>query len=222
VAYPRAFTQISFLHSIVGTDERAQTALHVTAIGGDPYDPEDVQNEWLAAGSDVADAYESLWKASDVLTATFGRLDAIKFAAIGTNGLYLTDAEIFELSTPLAGTASGITPQTTVVVSLRTATGFGDANYGRMYLPYTMGDNGSNPIMSQARAQGIANAGATFVGEMNGIAGDLPSAGVVVNLSAKGAGTVKVVTRVGVGRVTDTQRRRREQLDEDTQFTNVT
>jgi len=221
VTYLRAFTLISFLHRIPGSDELAQTSLHITAPTTDPYPASTLQDNWLLAGASVAAGYVELWGASDIINASYSQFFAIKFAAVGTDGHYETDAEIYTLPTAVSGTGSDVLPQSTVVISLRSGSSFGDANFGRMYLPYTRGDNASTWQMSVARAAGIAGVGANFVAEINATAQGIFAGSRVCTLSRKGLGTIKLVEVVGCGRITDTQRRRREQLDENTQFVDV-
>nr|CRY93648.1 hypothetical protein [uncultured prokaryote] len=221
MAYPKQFTKFSFLHLIDDTDETAQTDINITTLGAAAYGAASVQPDWEAVGQDVCDAYALLWTASDMVNGSYSTFIGTKIASIGTDGHYLTDAATIEKTTPTGGTGSDVLPQSTVVISLRSDTTFGKANFGRMYLPHTRGDLGDTYDMTPARALGISVVGAAFIGTMNDLADDIVSGAGVVILSQTGSGVVKGVARVGVGVVTDTQRRRRRQLIENYQFSDV-
>jgi hypothetical protein len=139
----------------------------------------------------------------------------VKASPIGTDGLLLGEPKVQDESIAL-GNVESIPPQNSLVLTFWSGLTFGQANYGRMYLPYTGAafTNGT-PYIASATCTAIAAAGATFVGAINDIADAVLAGSGVVNISKVDAGTVKGVSTVRFGRLVDTQRRRRNRLTED-------
>lgn len=215
MAYAKSFVKFSFLYSIAATDEGAETSVNVSTIGSTPFDAA----LFLASLTDaelatVGDAYWTMVSTSGLDSAIFGDYNAVKAAAIGTDGHYLSDPKIHNFS-PRSGSSATTQAQDSVVVSLRAPTNVGGGNRGRMYLPYTSGGHVAGaPNMDPALTAQLAARAVTFVRAVNTVANALvPSSGVVI-MGRTGAGTVKSVAQVRVGDLVDTQRRRREQLAE--------
>jgi hypothetical protein len=149
-----------------------------------------------------------------------------KLAPIGTNGQYIGAPKSWSGNVvggnPSAGTS---VPQLAIVVSLLTGQSFGTAQRGRMYwpcpgqLPNTLdGLTGSfSEALSNQFAVMVATALLAAEGEVNTVA--LPAFAAVMSKSGgvnapTAPGTTNAITEVGVGRIIDTQRRRRNQLSE--------
>lgn len=111
--------------------------------------------------------------------------------------------------TPFSGSASGGFPQISMVLSLRTARTRGYASNGRMYFPSARTPAPADGLITVAQANAVALAGATMIGAIRDA-----DVGVPAVMSAVGAGLVQEVTATRVGRVMDTQRRRRNALPE--------
>jgi hypothetical protein len=166
---------------------------------------------------------EAQFEALDDAVATFLGTGAVSFpvgrrflgfkwAPQTVDGRYPEGAdsvEWFRLS-PLSGTGAGGYPQIAVVLSLRTARPRGYASNGRMYVPCSQAIGSSDGRISAATALGIATAGATLIAAINDV-----GLGQAAVMSAVGAGRTEPITGVRVGRVMDTQRRRRNQLAEE-------
>jgi hypothetical protein len=219
--FDRSQVLVNLLFSDVSSDERAQTGYSVT-------DPSDTGFDAAAHladlpsgfGNSLAALYTTL-ASNPIFWAEYSTLVGVKAAALDTNGEYIAEPRTWEISTPPFGSINNVHPQLTVVLSLRTGMTFGQANYGRMYLPHSflaLPTDESRASLTAATA--AAALGADFINDVNSLHGVTPP-GQVCNLSAVGTGTTKAVTFVGVGRVTDTQRRRRAQLDEETQLAAV-
>lgn len=154
------------------------------------------------------------------LRCTFAKLNRI-----GPDGRYLsktsTNARFF--ATPIAGTATSChAPQVTVAASLTTAAVRGLASRGRIYLPGLSGAFGpvvADGLLSASQANTLRDAVATFLNNVNNWPGlDATWAGLDISVVSdgglSGVGQQRKVTGVRVGRVLDTQRRRRHSLVE--------
>jgi len=213
MTYSGQFLKITFGFTVDGTDEIADTSINYTTAPG-----------WTGAVVALSEADtgygDALTFMSTMLTsigwADYSTLRSLKIAPIGTDGQYLADASVFEDDTPTDGDQANIPPQSTVVLSLRSGFTLGGGNYGRMYLPHTSPALETNtPYISASAATAIAGYGRTFVNDLTDWLNDQTTAVLFpAIMSNVGAGTGKGVTQVGVGRVIDTQRRRRNRLDD--------
>lgn len=147
---------------------------------------------------------------SDV--STFHRLLGLKVAPIGQDGRYPAGQDAAEriLTTPVLGTSAGadMIPQQSQAVSLLTGLSRGRGSRGRFYPPpqgTTLGSDGRCTVPSTQERVDAAKA------LVQGIQTAL-AAPVVVGSEL--ANTLRAVTAIQVGRVVDTQRRRRSGLDE--------
>lgn len=140
----------------------------------------------------------------------------VKCAQQDTQGRYPdgSDAVEYLRPTPFVGSYGVAYPQIAIVTSLRTARSRGYASNGRMYWPASGSIDPGDGRMSVAQAGAVASTAATL---MAAIADS--GVGTPAVMSTVGAGRAEPVTGVRVGRVFDTQRRRRNQLSED--FTEV-
>lgn len=142
-----------------------------------------------------------------------------KLAVIGTNGHYAGDPKIAE-GAPVVGAGGSSTPapQLAAVVSLWSGGGFGSANRGRMYWPlpasgWSTPDGATGQVPSALAVQLRQSVNIW----MHATAGEVATLGINAKpaiLSSKGAGAAKQVTQLGVGRVADTHRSRRNNLDD--------
>lgn len=171
----------------------------------------------VAGGTtDLADVYDLIYAwltDSPVGMSQLFRLGWVKLAVIDVDGRYPPDTEalLYERAPEQAGsTALNHPPQVSLAVTLETGVTRGRAARGRMYLPTTGQSVAADGRISSANAESLAVRTATFLDDLT----DLMAAPVWV-MSEVGAGTSRPVDAVSVGRVFDTQRRRRRQLDED-------
>lgn len=174
----------------------------------------------------VDDVAEDVRKFFTSATATFSnlaRLDYVKFNAIGPDGRYVDQANTYEKrwSPNLAsgGTAAG-TPQLALAVTLRSDRGRGPLSRGRFFLPTHAQPEGgtSGARISTLAATNVANATVTLIRDLNNWPGTDATDAAVCLVSPGGRGLpdggVEPVIRVEVGRILDTQRRRRTKLAE--------
>lgn len=140
------------------------------------------------------------------------RYIGLKWAPQDVNGRYPDGEDAVEWfrPTPLSGGASGGYPQIALVLSLRTARARGYASNGRMYFPSAATPTAGDGRITLANAEAVAAAGATLIASIA-----LVGLGEPVVMSTVGAGRTEPITGVRVGRVMDTQRRRRNQIPEE-------
>lgn len=157
--------------------------------------------------------YEAYLKNANCSFVTQVRMLGLKAAPIGTDGRYPPDAGAKErlYATPITGISvfAGTLPQSTAAVSLWTAKSRGRGSKGRFYPPVQVHNidatgrlPGSIPGVYAAAAKSLIQNIQTTLG-----------APVVVGSAL--ASTLLPVTAVAVGRVVDTQRRRRSSLAEE-------
>jgi len=141
-------------------------------------------------------------------------VDEIKLAAIGTDGLYVpgTVAPVAAIGAAITGTTStaALPPQVAYVVSFATNLPRGRGHQGRVYLPaFRSSIPLTNGQLGAAEVDGILGFTRTMINALVATSG----IAALAVMSPLGAPAQTVITLKG-GRVLDTQRRRREQIDE--------
>lgn len=136
----------------------------------------------------------------------------LKWAPQDVNGRYPDGQDAVEWfrTTPYNGAASTGYAQIAMVLSLRTARTRGYASNGRMYWPNAQAIGQADGRWSAAIAGAAAAAGAQLIAAIADSGMGTPAV-----MSAVGAGRTEPITGVRVGRVPDTQRRRRDALAEE-------
>jgi len=215
VVYSSQFIRASFLFHIDGYDESAVTDLSIglNSVAAPP----------TSLGTALNNAMQALLTATDDYRANYSRYDGVKLANIATDGSYATEPTIVASTDNCAGANGTIAPQVSVVLSLRSGSTLGKGNYGRMFLPYS-GSPNSGPIMNTTQQDLFLTSGQTFIRAVNTAAGAvLTGSKVVIASQARAAQSLgdRVVTQVAVGRVVDTQRRRRKSIPELPDFATI-
>lgn len=141
-------------------------------------------------------------------------VDEIKLAPIGTNGKYPPgmDSVVATIGAAITGTTStaALPPQVAWVVSLTTPLPRGRGHIGRVYLPaFRSAIPLTNGRLGTAEVNGMLG---TFKTMLNALIA-IPSLAQALVLSPLGA-PAQVITGLRGGLVLDTQRRRRDDLDE--------
>lgn len=213
MAYDRQFLRVSFLYDVLGTSEIAQTDLAITSVSGSPtaaamlaqYTEEDLE----ALAALLVD-----FLASDTIEwANYSRLHAVKMSPISTTGAVAGEPLLHELDGATIGTHSQVHPQLSVVLSLWSGSTIGKGNYGRMYLPHTAVPLvASTPLGDAVDAGFNAAHGAVLVRGVNTLAEEKTDPGFMAIMSSAGSGHAKAIAQVRCGIVTDTQRRRYDDL----------
>jgi len=215
--YNQQFIKFTFIFSVTGEDEIADTSINYTRASG----------AWAGAAATLAELDEgnleemggflvSAYGVSGGRWADYSSLAAVKAAAIGTDGHYVAEPLLWIDDDPTSGTVIGNPIQVTTVASLRSGATLGTGNYGRMYLPhFYMSQLTANPHADSTQIAGLALAVADFISACTEEINTVVTAPLYpAIMSQAGSGSAKEITEVRVGNVNDTQRRRRAQLIE--------
>lgn len=145
------------------------------------------------------------------------KLSFVKVNAIGTDGHYMGDGTNEALFADVGGawTGASIFPnQIAWAVSLTTGFSRGPAHRGRFYLPLPRVDLDADSRVMESQADELRGSVTTLLNNLNAVNTDYE---VAVFSRKMGAAGNRRVTGNQVGRVLDTQRRRRRSLAEDYQ-----
>lgn len=171
---------------------------------------------WLAGG--FKDSLATFWTGVKGIVGPGTKLAWMKANRVGVDGKY-TDptTNLYTWAAPIAGTAPSDPPnQSALAISTKTAIARGRAHIGRFFLPATqVALEATTGAMTLATAQNIATFAAAYINNLNN-ATDLATidqckCAVFSNI---GAGDHQDITGIRVGRVVDTQRRRRNKTVE--------
>jgi hypothetical protein len=179
----------------------------------------------------VDDCFQAVGKVIGYTPALMAYSDSLvlrwaKVAPIKTNGKYAGNPKIAEGTIKGAATGARTGPaQLAWVATLSSGKGFGMAQKGRMYWPVPPSVGATvDPVtgaVTQAQCDEFRDIVATAIEDVDGeisttlvpaFAAIMSSGGGVSNPS--GTGTTNAIMEVGVGRILDTQRRRRNDLQE--------
>lgn len=137
---------------------------------------------------------------------------------IGPSGRMVGNPRIVEFAPAayIAGTSTYLVPPQIALCVTTGGANRGPARYGRFYLPAPgKSVTGDCRISATDQSDYLTGAKAFLEAVQNAI--DIPDTftpAKMINASAVGAGAEQEVTHIRIGRVLDTQRRRRAQLDE--------
>lgn len=216
--YASPLLRVTALFDIVNSDERASFGLHFASSAYTaapvPLPDENLEN--------ILQIWQAFIGNGNLGAATYGRIIGAKSAAIGTDGHYLSDPTLIT-DTPVPGSKQGVPAQATTVCSLRSGSTLGKGNYGRIYWPYSLpAQTNDTPYLTTAVHSALADNFATMLGAVEAEVEDATIGNPVLVIASKvGAGLNKRVAQVAVGRVTDTQRRRRNALTENYEVRNL-
>lgn len=178
----------------------------------------DASNPTQALADQIKARWQTFFTSAAVKVSNAFSTNEIKLSQIGADGKTILDNTVYSTySSAIFGPLGTQLPaQVSLVATLQSPLARGLAAKGRMYLPGI-----ASPVMTTGKivstdAAAVANALKTF---FDGVNSDAGVAGKVILASAgrgtAGTGAVnQLVTRVRVGDVYDTQRRRRNQLPE--------
>lgn len=150
---------------------------------------------------------------ADTLLGTAVALEYVKFNRITPTGHYATPSTsrttLIDPALNGAG-SSNMPPQVAIAVSLLTDSTRGKAHRGRIYLPCLVSQISGAGLIGSSGLSLLTPRAHTLIAAVNAA---LPSPNAVSVLSS--TGEAKHVTGIAVGKVYDTQRRRRRSLRED-------
>jgi hypothetical protein len=177
---------------------------------------------WKASGSNAADATAVLPSVSAAVAAYHirqgtnisarAKLSFVKVNAIAVDGSYQaqTTTQALFADTPGGGLQSAPPNQIAHVVSLTTGFSRGPAHRGRFFNPLPSFTVDATGVIAEADATAVAVSAGLLLAAVNQGGGEQ----MVVMSRKAGAPGHRAVTGIEVGRVLDTQRRRRRSLVE--------
>lgn len=218
MAYDRQHLLITWRFGIPITDEIAITTLKLSnAIPGWSASAALAELAPLTTvGDALLDAMGDLMETTQIQWAGYSHLQGVRVVSVNEAGVEDLDALERAIGTDRVGTANTTIPQSSVVMSLRSGSSIGSANFGRMFLPHTaLGMLPGEPASTTGTTAIVV---AAFRGFLNVVTAAVNGAVsidvqpfIMSNLSPKPS---KPVVQVAVGTVNDTQRRRRNALIE--------
>ena len=188
---------------------------------GDPNPPADITS---AQFTQIRNQIDEVWARlltwfqsgnSGAAVGSLAQLSWCKLALIAEDGSYADEPVAFETTPANPPATTTLPPQCAYVVSLRSGLGLGRANYGRFYVPTPTWSPGQNAgLATEAQAASARTAAKTMLRDVEAdLQVQLSSIRLAI-MSNLGLGQTKLVQEIGVGRVVDTQRRRRNKLNE--------
>jgi hypothetical protein len=170
---------------------------------------------------DLITPVSTWWTSSVIPFSVAAQLAWVKVAQIGPDGRYVPvegNPGIAEITPPTPGPSSGVpAPQLSVAVTLDSGSRLGRARTGRCYLPpANINVSGTSGLISENGANAVRDSFAGLLADMRDIINAVVVTGILqpAIMSEIGSGTTRQVQGVRVGRVIDTQRRRRRGLPE--------
>lgn len=167
--------------------------------------------------SDIAEAISTMHGTSGLSIPQDVRLEWVKVALIGRDGRYekAPKEHIYPIFKP-GGTTGAYIPQVATVVTLQSDKYKDPGKFNRYYVP-SLGPTGSGDYKhTKAKTDSIAEANSTMLNELNnifdGLSGQMGLRAAAVN---QRTASYEYITKVKVGSILDTQRRRRNKLVEE-------
>lgn len=177
------------------------------------------QQEWEALGNvmnDVADEVATFYSTPGNTIPDQWALTSTKAALIGTDGKYEPFAYPEEViyETPVQGSNSfGTAPQLSAVITLISSKPRDPGKYNRFYVPIAATQNFNYTLFTETQ-QSLANTAQVMLNNIADIF-DAVVPGIRASVvSAAGSGSDLASGTVRVGNIIDTQRRRRNKLQE--------
>lgn len=186
----------------------------------------DVSNPTQQLADAIKAAWQTFFTAATSQTSAYWDTTEVKLAQLAPDGKTFLDNTVFSTyAAPISGTKTTpiFPPQVSLVATLQSTLSRGLAAKGRMFLPAIVATVGINGHIAATDTQNIAGNLATFFNAVNTASG--PAGRVILASKGRGpAGTGALnqpVTRIRVGDVYDTQRRRRNGFTESYSTTNL-
>lgn len=167
---------------------------------------------WQEDFGSYVSAVENFVSRADSKVPTGVQLTWVKAALIGTDGTYLMEP-IEAPATANGGETGGYIPQGALVYTLVSSRWKDPGRYNRFYLPTAVPTGTTGWRLTTNEANDAAASAKLFIETLNAI-GTLTNSTTVV-ASPVGSGWALDVQEVRVGRLIDTQRRRRNAIAED-------
>lgn len=161
----------------------------------------------------AANAIQTYHTNASSFISSHAKLSSVKLNAVDEDGHYVTNPTNEKLIADIAGGATEAAPsyphQVAWAITLTTGFSRGLAHKGRFYNPLPTPVIGTDGLTTAGNATSVKNTATTLLTALNAIDAGLK---VAVFSRKQGAPTHRLVTGIAVGRVLDTQRRRRRKL----------
>jgi hypothetical protein len=218
--YDFKFLKVTFGFTIPSTDERALVNTNWAKDDGS-FDPEAYRSSYIQGFANLmAQPLANFMGGNPTYLrwANYSYLDYVRFACIGTDGKTLGVSYPYVVApdpNPHGVDTTGIPPQMSVVGSTWNGEPYNRSNKGRLYFPHCqLLQAASSPTASAVTAEIIRDAFRSLVNAwVNVVNAELLTTNMALMIMSKVRDS-DGVTQVAVGRVNDTQRRRRAQLEE--------
>lgn len=212
MAYKNTHWKLSWGGSVANGADVFVNSLH---IGNEVLDmpplPEDLND-----GTGIFASYIALlsdwFLRVDTQISSGSKLEWVKLANIGKDGLYIEDALVRDLPVPVPGQLQAqIAPQLSVALSMGSVIRRGPGKDGRIYPPQSGTPNAAGEDASPSnRAESFR----TLLDGINDVEVAANVSASVILVSPLKGGVSAYVRKVRVGNVIDTQRRRRNKIQE--------
>lgn len=214
MAYLNEFIRVTFGGTLAGDNEIWSCNFHLVQRGG----IRPVLEWWSDSTdkiADLGDLLEGYVSSPETLVPNGVALKWVKMALIGTNGEYLTEAVDMPLNAYGSITNSYL-PQASIVNSLVSSKWKDPGRYNRFYLPTASLSGSGQYQLSSGETNAYVGRLKTFIEAVNTTMSDLIAVEytLVGVVSGTREGSDLPVSDVRIGRVVDTQRRRRNSLSE--------
>lgn len=214
MAYKFPYIKLSWNWVIPGTDEIGTSGVSlINSILDAP------PAGWFGYQASQIDEYANVvadfWSSDLNLVPRNLTLTSVKMALIGTDGKYLTEAVEYPI-TAVGFPIRGYAPQIAIVSTLSSEKFKDPGKYSRFYTPSIVNNDNNTYCLDPGAQANYLTALTEFIEGINAVGsgtGENETAKVGV-VSPKGSGSSLYVTEVKVGRLYDTQRRRRNRLSE--------
>lgn len=217
MAHPHDFNQVQIIGDAYDGAEIWTTGFSMGATEQAAVDPtieaaEYIATQWATFFTTLTSGFSNEYR---TLAVKYNKIDAV-------TSRQATDPTIeYVYPSPVVGVGSNqMPPQCTVVLSLRAEQSRGLATKGRMYLPITGLQIGTAGTIAGGSVTNVLTNAATF---FNSLRNNAAAPGVPILTSGAGSivGASNGVAQIAVGNMYDTQRRRRNQMQEAYQVADI-
>lgn len=211
--YDRRLLKLTWGGTVAGSDVWTNQ-LHITPGDGEPLDQQTVFDAIDLSGT-IKDLIRTAYTGTGGI-ARYETLDWVKLSMIDENGLLVGEPKYYDYPTPVAGTSTfNVPPQDSIVLTLTTNVARGLAYKGRIFLPAGFADvQGTDGRLTPAAVSSLVARFKTMFDGLQQYLALVPEGAVAVVASDVRQGATHNITGIQIGNLVDTQRRRRNRLDE--------
>lgn len=215
MSYLEPFVRLTFGGTLADDQEIWSCNLHIANTGETTHTPTEFFDLVSAVLPDLGSELETYVSSTNALVPSGVKLNYVKIALIGTDGLYM--GAPYEIPLDAIGHASGgYLPQGALTNTMYSSKYKDPGKYNRFYLPIAAPTGAGEYKLSSGLQSAYAENLWGFVTALNDALIDAPDSfiGTVSVISNSSTGYSAPVVGVMVGQIIDTQRRRRNKLNE--------